>query len=158
MRSLVVGVVVVLCTGLAGCKKSMDNLEKQGYESGNSGQYSGGGNPTVGGAAQAVRGAVARAATQAELHDLHIYMTNAKLSLGRVPTSQETWTAMNQVDGNRQMVKLIQDQVIILVPNPQDEGLWAYSAEVPTKGGWVLTHAGTERLTAQDYASRFGGR
>jgi hypothetical protein len=158
MRSLVVGVVVVLCTGLAGCKKSMDNLEKQGYESGNSGQYSGGGNPTVGGAAQAVRGAATRIVTAAELHDLHLMMNTAKLSSGRVPTKQETWDALNRPDGNQKLRAMIQDGSLILVDSPQEEGLWAYAKEAPTQGGWVLTHSGAERLSAQDFGSRFGGR
>jgi hypothetical protein len=159
MRSLVVG-MAVLCVGLAGCKKSMDNLEKQGYESGNSsnsGPYSGGGNPTVGGAAQAVRGAATRIVTAAELHDLHLMMNTAKLSSGKVPTKQETWDALNRPDGNQKLRSMIQDGSIVLVDNPQEEGLWAYAKEAPTQGGWVLTHGGAERLTAQEFATRFGG-
>jgi hypothetical protein len=120
------------------------------------GQYSGGGNPTGYGAEQAVRGAVKRTVTAAELHDLHLMLNTAKGASGRVPTSQETWNLLNQPDGNRQLAKLIQDQVITLVPNPQDEGLWAYGTEVPTEGGWILTHNGAERVTAQDFNARYG--
>jgi len=158
MRSLVVG-VAVLCVGLAGCKKSMDNLEKQGYGSGDSasGPYSGGGNPTVGGATQAVRGAVDRVVTAAELHDLHLMMNTTKGATGRVPTAQETWADLNKVDGNRKLLAMVQDGTIVLVASPQEEGLWAYAKEAPTQGGWVLTHNGPERITAQDFASRFGG-
>lgn len=156
MRSLVVG-VAVLCVGLAGCKKSMDNLEKQGYDSGNSsGPYSGGGNPTVGGAAQAVRGAATRIVTAAELHDLHLMMNTAKGVTGRVPTSQETWTELGRPDGNQKLLAMINEGAIVLIPNPQEEGLWAYAKEAPAQGGWVLTHNGPERLTAQEYATRFG--
>jgi hypothetical protein len=130
-----------------GCKKKSDD----------GGQYSGGGNPTPEGAAQAVRGAVKRVVTAAELHDLHLMLNTAKGASGRVPTSQETWTLLNQPDGNRQLAKLIQDKVITLVPNPQEEGLWAYGTEVPTEGGWILTHTGAERVTAADFKARFPG-
>jgi hypothetical protein len=141
--------VVALALGMsAGCKKKMKDDD---------GPYSGGGNPTPGGAAQAVRGAVNRTVTAAELHDLHIFMTYAKGSLGRVPTYQETWDMLNKPDGNPKLVALIKDGSIIMVPNPQDEGLWAYGKDVPTQGGMILTHTGVERVTAADYRTRFGG-
>jgi hypothetical protein len=124
-----------------GCKKVTDSPPPSG---GGGGGF---------GAEQAVRGAVNRVVTAAEMHDLHLFMANAKLSLGRVPTSQETWEALNRPDGNRQLVKLIQDQLLILVPNPPDEGLWAYAKEAPTQGGWILTHSGESRVTPQEFAS-----
>jgi hypothetical protein len=144
-RLLLFVALTVVVSG--GCKKRRSDDE---------GQYSGGGNPTGYGAEQAVRGAVKRVVTAAELHDLHLFLNNAKGASGRVPTAQETIAALNQPDGNRQLAKLIQDQVIILVPNPQDEGLWAYGKEAPTEGGWILTHTGAERITAQDFNARFG--
>jgi len=144
-RSLLFVALTVVVSG--GCKKKSDD----------EGQYSGGGNPTVMGAEQAVRGAVNRVVTAAELHDLHLFLNNAKGASGRVPTSQETIAALGQPDGNRQLSKLIQDKVITLVPNPQDEGLWAYGTEVPAEGGWILTHSGAERVTAADFKARFPG-
>lgn len=140
-RSLLFVALTVVVS--AGCRK----------KSSDEGQYSGGGNPTAYGAEQAVRGAVQRVVTAAELKDLHVFMTNAKLSTGRVPTSQETWAAISQPGGNPQLTKLIQDGLLILVPNPQDEGLWAYAKEAPTTGGWVLTHSEPRRVTAQEFAA-----
>ena len=135
--------VVALVIGMSGgCKKKKDD----------EGQYSGGGNPSVMGAAQEVRGAVNRVVTAAELKDLHLFMTNAKLSQGRVPTSQETWAAISQPGGNPQLTKLIQDGLLVLVPNPGEEGLWAYAKEAPTSGGWVLTHSEPRRVTAAEFA------
>jgi hypothetical protein len=131
----------------AGCRKSYDRPEPA---AGN--QAAGGGF----GAEQAVRGAVNRVVTAAELHDLHLFMSNAKLSMGRVPTYQETWSALNQPGGNAKLVQLIKDGILVMVQAPQDEGLWAYGKEVPTQGGWILTHSGAERVTAQDFANRFG--
>jgi hypothetical protein len=148
-------VLGLLAIGLlaTGCKKAMNNLEKQTAETG--GQYSGGGNPTVYGAQQAVRGAAVRTVTTAELHDLHLFMTQAKLASGRTPTSEQTWNALNQPDGNRKLVALIQDGTIVLVPNPGEEGLWAYGKDAPTMGGMVLTHNGVERVTADEFKTRF---
>ena len=146
-RSLLFVALTVVVSG--GCKKKSSDDE---------GQYSGGGNPTGYGAQQAVRGAVNRVVTQAELHDLHLFMNTVKGASGRVPTSQETWDALSRPDGNRKLVQLIQDKVITLVPSPQEEGLWAYGTEVPTSGGMILTHSGVERVTAQDFNARFGGQ
>jgi len=141
--------VVALVIGMSGgCKKKKDD----------EGQYSGGGNPTVHGAEQAVRKAVERTVTQAELHDLHLFMNTVKGASGRVPTSQETWEALNRPDGNRKLVQLIQEGLIVLVPTPQEEGLWAYDKNAPTAGGIILTHSGVERVTAQDFNARYGQR
>jgi hypothetical protein len=108
------------------------------------------------GAVQGVRGAVDRVVTAAELHDLHLFMNTRKLSTGRVPTGQETWSALSQPDGNPKLVQLIKDGILILVPNPKEEGLWAYSKEAPTQGGWVLTHSEPRRVTAQEFAQLQG--
>jgi hypothetical protein len=129
----------------AGCKK----------KSSDDGQYSGGENPTVMGAAQAVRGAADRIVTAAELKDLHLFMMTAKLSAGRTPTSQETLDELSKPSGNPKLVQMINEQKIILIPTPGDEGLWAYAKEAPTQGGWILTHNGPERVSAQDFNTRF---
>jgi len=135
--------IALACFAMAGCKKTRDVPVQ------NTSTDMGGGS---GGAVQAVRGAVTRTVTAAELHDLHLYMTNMKLSLGRVPTSQETWADISQPSGNQKLVQLIRDRIIILVDRPQDEGLWAYDQAAPTQGGWVLTHSEPRRVTAQEFA------
>ena len=83
-------------------------------------------------------------------------MTTVKGSTGRTPTSQETLAALSQPDGNQKLVSMIRDGTIVLVPTPGDEGLWAYGKEAPTQGGWILTHSQPERITAQEFASRYG--
>src|SRR5205809_8051603 len=103
MLFVALGVVVS-----GGCRKT----------SSNDGPYSGGGNPTPEGAAQAVRGAVNRTVDAVEMHDLFILMNYAKGSTGHVPTAQETWDLLNKPDGNRQLVKFIQDGQIVLVDKP----------------------------------------
>ncbi|MEZ6140989.1 MAG: hypothetical protein R3B84_10495 [Zavarzinella sp.] len=98
--------------------------------------------------AQGVRKAVVRTVTEAELKSLHTFMYTAYATNGKVPTSQETWAAIQQAD--RKLVELIQAGVLILIPNPQPEGIWAYPQESLTKGGAVLTQQGVERKTVPE--------
>jgi hypothetical protein len=143
-RLLLFVALIVMASG--GCRKRSSDSEAPSSSGGEGGF----------GAVQAVRGAVQRTVTAAELHDLHLFMSNAKLTMGHVPTKDETWAALNQPNGNPQLVKLIQDGTLILVDKPQDEGLWAYSKEAPTLGGMVLTHDGPERVTPNEFLNRFG--
>jgi hypothetical protein len=130
-----------------GCKKYRSNSDDT------SNPPSGGGGGGSGGAPQAVRGAVQRVVVENDLHQLHLFMVNAKASLGHVPTSQETLAELSKPDGSRELVQLIQSGALILVPNPGEEGLWAYVKEAPTQGGWVLTHSEPRRVTPQEFAA-----
>jgi hypothetical protein len=152
MRSLVVGVVAVLCVGLAGCKKKMNNDSSE-----SSGPYSGGGNPTGYGAAQAVRGAVKRTVTLNELKNLQQFIHDYYTSNGQMPTGAQTWQMLSTSRADPLLNSAIQEQLIYLVPNPAADGLWAYTAEVKTTGGHVVTNSGIDRVTPQDFASRFPG-
>jgi len=134
--------IALACFAVAGCKKYRTEPVQT-----NSSDMGGG----SGGAPQAVRGAVNRVVTAAELKDLHLFMTTAKLSNGRVPTSQETWAEISKPSGNRKLAQLISDGTIVLVPNPQEEGLWAYDKNAATQGGWVLMHSEPRRVTAQEF-------
>src|SRR5262245_25757305 len=139
-RLLLFVALTVVVSG--GCKKKKDD---------DAGQYSGGGNPTGYGAEQAVRKNVERTVGAIEMHDLHLFMHDFKGSNGRPPTSTETFNAVKQ-SGNHKLAQMIQDGLIVLVPNPPEEGLWAYAKEAPTTGGWVVTHSGESRMTPQEFA------
>lgn len=140
-------VIAVACIAVAGCKKYLETSQPADGNQGGGGQAGGGG-----GAVMAVHGAVQRTITAAELHDLHLFMTNAKLSNGRVPTAQETWQAISAPGGNAKLADLIKTGKLVLVPNPPEEGLWAYDRDAPTQGGWVLMHSEPRRVTAQEFA------
>jgi hypothetical protein len=133
--------IALACFAAAGCKKAREE-PAQSSNQGGSGF----------GAVQEVRGAVNRVVTAAELHDLHLFMNTQKLSTGRVPTAQETWQAISGPQGNPKLTQLIKDGILVLVPNPPEEGLWAYDRNAPTQGGWVLTHSEPRRVTAQEFA------
>jgi len=128
-----------------GCKKMTASPEPA----------AGGGSPSGGGggAVMAVHGAVQRLVVENDLHQLHLFMTNAKAALGHVPTSQETLAEISRPDGSRELVQLIQSGALVLVPNPPDEGLWAYAREAPMQGGWVLMHSEPRRVTAAEFAA-----
>jgi hypothetical protein len=139
MKRLVL--LALACLAAAGCKKKQEEPVQSSTPQGGAGA-----------GVFAPLGAAKRIVQANDLHQLHLFMTNAKGALGRVPTSQETWTELNRPDGSRELVKLIQDGSLILVPNPPEEGLWAYVKEAPTQGGWVLTHSEPRRVTAQEFA------
>lgn len=162
MRRLILFMLVA--TAMTGCRKMMDKLEKQGQDSaadvpagGGGAMVLGGNGGGGGGATQAVRGAANRTVTRAEFHDLHLFLTNAKLATGQVPNANDTWAALQRPDGNAKLVALIKDQAIYLVPNPQNEGLWAYSKEAYSTGGLVLTHNGVEQWTSQQVMQALQG-
>ena len=156
-------VLLLVATAMTGCRKMMDKLEKQGQDSASDVPAGGGilapgaGGGGSGGAAQATRGSGLRTVQRAELHDLHLFLTNAKLANGRVPPSADTWAALNQPGGNPKLVSLIQEGIIYLVPHPHDEGLWAYSKEAYQSQGMVLTHSGVETWTAQQVQQALRG-
>ena len=143
-RSLLFVALAVVVAG--GCKKTSSD-----------GPYSGGGNPTPEGAAQAVRKQVETVlVTEVELRNLHQFMYNRYASTGQVPNSQETFAEVSQPTGDRKLVRLIQEQKLILVPNPTPEGVWAYEKDALTRGGFVLTQQGIERKSAQELSQMLG--
>lgn len=151
-------VLVAIC-GLtllnSGCKKALDKLENQASTSGNAspvqsnGPYSGGDNPTVMGATQGVRKAGNRTITLNELKNLHLFMYNAYSSSGQVPNSTVTFQTIYKEDQN--LYNLVKDQLVFLVPNPTPEGVWAYTADTLTSGGFVVTQQGVERKTPAEF-------
>jgi hypothetical protein len=128
-----------------GCKKYTSSSEDSSGPSGGGGL--GGDNAAVMAARRVP------IVTAIEMKDLHLMMNTAKLSSGHVPTSQEVWTALNQPDGNSQLRKFIQEGLIIVVPNPPEEGLWAYEKDAPIKGGWIITHNGESRVSPAEFAN-----
>lgn len=138
-----------------GCKKAMDKLESSATTPAKSspaaGPYSGGGNPSVDGATQAVRGAVERTVTQNELKQLHLFMYNAYTADGQVPVSTATYQVIYKED--QKLYNLIKDGLVVLVERPTPEGVWAYVREAPERGGLVVTQQGVDRMTAAQFAA-----
>jgi hypothetical protein len=92
-----------------------------------------------------------------DMEQLNIYFTNAgDPATGRAPTKDVILADVKQADPK--LGKLIEDGDIILTGIQDRDGLWAYVKDAPTKGGWVLTPAGPERITAEEFKRRMAGR
>lgn len=103
---------------------------------------------TVGGAVQAVRGAVRRTVEANDLANLRIYIENASIgsSDGQMPTKDEILR-----DIAREMPKLVEaikEGTLVLTGIKRREGVWAYEKSALDADGMVLTNNGVERMTS----------
>lgn len=106
-----------------------------------------------GGAAQAVRGAVARIVDQKEMQDLYLYVNTYSLSSGQMPSAQEIFAAA-QESGSTKLTEQIQNGDIILTNARSRESIWAYTKD-PQNGQHIAISApGVERLTQDELQRR----
>lgn len=109
-----------------------------------------------GGAVQAVRGAVQRAVTMHEMNNLRLFIDNASVASGRMPSREEIFASAKQ--GDPKLAQFLQDGSIILTGATTREGVWAYEKDAPTRGGLVVTASGVERLSPDELRQRMGGQ
>lgn len=100
-----------------------------------------------GGAVQSVRKAVVRTVDQNDLHNIKIYIENASLASGRMPSKKEIIEALKSDPGAAKIAKMIDDGDIVIPEIKQREGVWAYPKNVLTEGGMVLTNEGVVRIS-----------
>lgn len=105
-----------------------------------------------GGAVQAVRGAATRAVSRNDLQNIRIYIENASLASGRMPSPQETLSALRQEAPN--IAKQVDEGIIVLHPARSREGIWAYERKAYDQGGLVLTSSGVEQMDATTLRQR----
>lgn len=108
-----------------------------------------------GGAAQAVRGAVNRVVTMHEMNELRLFIDQASLASGRMPTPNEIFDAAKQ-SGARKLTEFLQEGAIVLTGVQTREGIWAYEKDAPTRGGLAVTASGVERLTPDQLRQQMG--
>jgi hypothetical protein len=106
-----------------------------------------GGDPVLG-AVQNVRRATQRIQTANELKGLHIYISDASLTSGRMPSKEEIVAAAKQ-SNDAKLVKYLEDGIIVLTGTKSREGVWAYEKDAPAMGGWVVTASGPQQMTAE---------
>lgn len=100
------------------------------------------GNLSGGGALGGPRNAAARTVNDVQLSELHKYINIAMTAEPdqRVPDANQI---MQEIRQDGKLVKLIQDEVIILTNNTNPQGIWAYT-KWPQRGGnhYVITASG----------------
>jgi hypothetical protein len=135
--------VVALVMGMSGgCKKKKDD----------EGDYSGGGNPTVMGAAQGVRGAVSRDELLEALAQIRLFIDNAS-SDGNMPSPETTLAALQREAPK--FAKLVTDQKVILNRAGSRDEVWAY-AQLPQGNYAVAVASGVEQMDQASLNQRLG--
>jgi hypothetical protein len=167
-KLLVIGLVLAL---LGGCKKKTTKLA-QGPAPNEQGQAAagpGGQGPAMhapsgvvlgkgsgggGGAYQAVRTATTRMVNETQMHDLQLFIENASLASGQMPTAAEIKAALQKE--SRKTYELVNNGSIVLTGTRSRQGIWAYTFEPQTVGGehLVLSASGIERVPAQTLKQR----
>ena len=107
-----------------------------------------------GGAYQAVRTAAKRTVNLAQLKDIQLFITNASLENGKMPTREET-AAVLQKEAP-QIYKQVQDGSIVLTGTRSREHVWAYTADPQSVAGehLVVTSSSVDRMAAQTLKQR----
>src|SRR5262249_18466387 len=107
-----------------------------------------------GGPGQAVRKAVARAATQNDMKNLHTYHYDASLASGKMPTAKQIFDDVQK--GAPNIAKLITDKVIVLTGAKTRESIWAYTSQEQSTAGYYLaiSNNGVEQLSAAQLNQR----
>jgi hypothetical protein len=114
----------------------------------------GGGGGGSGGAAQAIRKAAQRTVTMHDLNSIRIFIENASLASGQMPSVQETYQALQKEAPH--LAKLVDEKVLTLHPARTREEVWAYETAALQSGGQVLTSQGVERMDAATLKRRLG--
>jgi hypothetical protein len=172
-KLLVIGLALAL---LGGCKKKTTKLaqgpppaEQPAAPNGAAPAPGGGQGPAMhaptgvalgsgggggGGAYQAVRQATTRVVNEAQMHDLQLFIDNASLASGQMPTAQEITDALQKE--SRKTYELVKDGSIVLTGTRSRENIWAYTHDPQTAGGehLVLSASGIERVPAPTLKQR----
>jgi hypothetical protein len=115
-------------------------------------------NPGVGGggggAVQAVRQAVGRFVNMHELKDLQLFIENASLATGQMPSKEEITSSIQR--DSPKLYKLIQDGAIVLTGTRSRENIWAYTADPQSAAGehLIVTSSSVERMAAATLRQR----
>jgi hypothetical protein len=107
-----------------------------------------------GGAVQAVRQATTRTVNLAQMKDLQLFIDQASLADGQMPTKEQITAALQKE--SRKTYQLVHDGAIVLTGTRSRDGIWAYTYEPQTTGGehLVLSASGIERVPAPTLRQR----
>lgn len=142
-------ILTLLILPVAGCQKKAKKGDSEPRSSSTS--YEAGA-----GVAQNVRKAAVRTQVKNELHQIRLFIENASVVSGKMPSPQETYAALKQEAP--QIAKMIDDKVITLVVARQREGVWAYETAALESSGQVLTNSGVEQMDAADLKQKLAAQ
>jgi hypothetical protein len=89
-----------------------------------------------------------------DLQQIRVYIEDASLASGRMPSVQETYQSLKQAAPK--IAKLIDEKVITLNPARTREDVWAYETAALQNGGMVRTSQGVERMDAPTLKQKLG--
>ena len=89
-----------------------------------------------------------------EMKDLHLFITEKELAFNQMPDQKAIMDYAKKE--NPKLHKLLDSGAIVLTGITQREGVWAYEKDAPSKGGWVITHTGESKMTADELKQRLG--
>jgi hypothetical protein len=100
-----------------------------------------------------VGGAVRRVVAMNDMSQLHLFIENASLATGRMPTQQQILAELQRPAPN--LYALLNDKSVILTGVRAREGIWAYTQE-PQHGGdhIVISSSGVQRMSPQALRQR----
>jgi hypothetical protein len=90
----------------------------------------------------------------ADMRDLQIFIHDASLVSGQMPTPGAIYAAL--VDSGSPAADLVKGGAIILTAATRREGVWAYETRALTQGGLVVSQNGVETLSAAELRQRIG--
>jgi hypothetical protein len=97
-------------------------------------------------------GAAKKAVALADMRDLQIFIHDASLASGKMPTPGEIYNAL--VAARSPCAEHVTAGSIILTGAKEREGVWAYETAALTNGGLVVSHNGVEKLSAAELKQR----
>ncbi len=99
-------------------------------------------------------GAAARLVALADMRDLQLFIHDASLVAGKMPSAAEIYAAL--VAARSPAARLVLDGAIILTGSKERESVWAYEARAFLNGGTVVTQNGVEKMTAEELKKLLG--
>ncbi len=110
--------------------------------------------PPIAPAGNTPLGAAARLVALADMRDLQIFIHDASLVTGKMPSGAAIFAAL--VEARSPAAPLVKDGAIILTGTTERESVWAFEARAYLNGGMVVTQNGVEKLTAAELKERLG--
>jgi hypothetical protein len=89
-----------------------------------------------------------------QVHDLQLFIAQMEIGEGRMPSKQEILDYAKKE--NPKLYKILDDGAFVLTGTKVRESVWAYEKDADSEGGWVVSHAGEQKLKAEEVRKLLG--